>query len=92
MSPTTRAMDIYRNVEADMSTYNWNGVPAFRIRNGDVDGVRVGDYLKFSDTGSSNLNANVFLVASANPQFKEVVLYGNNTLLSGMSGTIANPI
>ena len=89
MSPTTRAMDIYRNVEADMSTYNWNGVPAFRIRNGDVDGVRVGDYLKFSDTGSSNLNANVFLVASANPQFKEVVLYGNNTVLSGMSGTIA---
>ena len=45
-------MDIYRNVEADMSTYNWNGVPpAFRIRNGDVDGVRVGDYPKFSDTG-----------------------------------------
>ena len=88
MTPTTKPMDIYRNVLGDVNTYSFNNVPAFKIRNGDVDGVRVGDYLKFADAGGSNINANVFLVASVNPAFKEVVLYSNNTVQSGMTGII----
>lgn len=88
MAPTTQTLDIYRNVTADTSTYNFNGTPAFRIKQGDIDGVKVGHYLKFADTSSSNLNANIFQVASVNPQFKEIVLYANSSILNG----IANPI
>ena len=61
---------------------------SFRIKQGDIDGVKVGHYLKFADTSSSNLNANIFQVASVNPQFKEIVLYANSSILNG----IANPI
>ena len=88
LAPTTQALDIYRNVTADCSTYNFNGTPAFKIKQGDIDGIRAGHYLKFSDTGSSNLNANIFQVASVNPQFKEVILYANSTVLNGITTTI----
>ena len=88
LAPTTQALDIYRNVTADTTTYNFNGTPAFKIKQGDIDGIRAGHYLKFADTGSSNLNANVFQVASVNPQFKEVILYANSTVLNGIATTI----
>ena len=89
MAPTTKALTVYRPVTADTSTYNFNGTPSFRIKQGDIDGVKVGHYLKFNDTGSSNLNANVFQVASVNSQFKEIVLYANSTVLNGIATTIA---
>lgn len=88
LAPTTTPMDLYRSVEADTSTYNHNGTTAFKIKNGAIDGVRAGDYLKFIDTGSSNLNGNVFEVASVNPQFKEVTLYSNSSIMSGMATSI----
>ena len=88
LAPTTQTLDIFRNVTADTSTYNFNGTPAFRIKQGDIEGVKVGHYLKFHDTSLSNLNANVFQVASVNAQFKEIVLFANSTVLNGMATSI----
>ena len=34
MAPTTVAIDIYRNVEGDISPYNFNGSPAFKLKKG----------------------------------------------------------
>ena len=85
---TTIPMDVNRTVEADTRPYSYQGTPAFKIRNGDIDGVRVNDYLRFFDSGTSNLHANVFQVASINPRFKEVTLYANSTVLNGIASTI----
>ena len=89
LSATTTPMDIYRSVNANNKPYTFNGITAFRINNGAIDGVRVGDYLKFNDTGSSNLHANVFLVASVDPGLKQVTLYSNSTVMNGIATSIS---
>ena len=88
LAPTTVAMDIWRHVTADTHPYNFNGTPAFKIKQGDIDGVRPGHYLKFFDTSTSNLNNRVFQVASVNNTLREVILYANTNVLSGMANSV----
>ena len=88
LAPTTVAIDIYRNVEGDISPYNFNGSPAFKLKKGIIDGVKVGHYLKLHETANTALNNATFQVASVDNNFKEIILYAGSVSLSGIANTI----
>ena len=84
----TSNISIARSVEADPNTQIvFNNRLTFDIGSGEIEGVQLGDYLKFADSGGSNLNANVFQVARIKPEGK-VSLYANATVLNGMTSII----
>ena len=84
----TSNISIARSVEADPNTqFVFNNRLTFDIGSGEIEGVQLGDYLKFADSGGSNLNANVFQVARIKPEGK-VTLYANATVLNGMTSII----
>ena len=86
---TTSNISIFRNVDADPNTQiKFNNQLTFDIGNGEIEGVQIGDFLKFTDTNSSNLNGNVFQVATIKPEGK-ISLYANATVLNGMTSLIS---
>jgi len=80
---------ITRSVDADPNTrFKFNNQLTFDIGNGEIEGIQPGDWLKFTDTGASNLNGNVFQVATIKPEGK-VSLYANSTVLNGMTTLVS---
>ena len=80
---------IFRNIDADPNTrFTFNNQLTFDLLNGDIEGVSAGDWLKLHDTSGSNLNANVFQVATIQLDGR-ITLYGNTTVLGGMTAPIS---
>lgn len=86
---STGNVDIYRSVDADPRTrFTFNNQLTFDIYNGEIEGVKVGDWLKLHDSAGSNLDGNVFQVATLKPEGK-VSLYANTSVLGGMSNVVS---
>ena len=83
INPITDA-EIFRNVDATYYGFRYNNQLTFTINNGKTEGVAVGDFLQFHDSGSSNLNANIFQVARVSEN-GNVDLYSNSVVIGNMT-------
>lgn len=87
LTPVTD-FSIFRSVDAyPYNRKTFNNQLTFTINNGRIDGLQVGHWLRFHDTSLSNLDSNIFQVASIETS-GNILLYANTTVLGGMTDVI----